>query len=80
MNDDLSSSIHTFGVENQSHFGEKNQMIASQLIKCKSAESSVLDSCNLITLENGDLSKSRNLSPAKYFYSKFAKLKSCKNK
>ena len=80
MNNDLSPSIHTFGVENQSYFGEKNQTITSQLIKCKSVESSVLDSCNLITLENGDLSKLRNLSPAKYFYSKFAKSKSRKNK
>ena len=41
--------------------GKKNQTIISQLIKCKSVESSILDSCNLITLENGDLSKSRNL-------------------
>ena len=61
MNNDLSPSIHTFGVENQSYFGKKNQTIISQLIKCKSVESSILDSCNLITLENGDLSKSRNL-------------------
>ena len=30
--------------------------------------------------EDGDSSKSRNLSPAKYFYSKFAKLKSRENK
>ena len=31
-------------------------------------------------LETSDSSKSRNLSPAKYFFSKFAKLKSRENK
>ena len=39
-----------------------------------------LDSRTLITLKNGDSSKVRNLSPAKYYYYKFAKLKSRKNK
>lgn len=40
----------------------------------------LLDSRNLITLKNGDSSKSRILSPAKYFHSKFAKLKWRENK
>ena len=35
---------------------------------------------NVITLKNDDSSESRNLSTAKYFYSKFAKLKSRENK
>ena len=36
-------------------------------------EHQLLDSQNLITLKNGDSSKSRNSSPVKYSYSKFAK-------
>ena len=43
-------------------------------------EHQLLDSRNLITLKNGYSSKSRNLSPEKYFYSKFMKLKSRENK
>ena len=40
----------------------------------------LLDLRNLITLKIGDSSKSRNLSPAKYSFSKFAKSKSRENK
>ena len=48
--------------------------------ECKKTTSSLLDSRNLITLINDDSSESRNLNTAKYFYSKFAKLKSRENK
>lgn len=41
---------------------------------------SLLGSQNLITLKHGDSSKLRILRPAKYFYSKFTKLRSLKNK
>lgn len=44
------------------------------------SEHQLFDSRNLITLKNGVSSKSRILSPAKYFYSKYAKLKSRENK
>ena len=49
-------------------------------MECKKTATSLLDSRNLITLINDDSSESRNLNTAKYFYSKFAKLKSRENK
>ena len=43
---------------------------------CK--RTSYLTGKNLVTLKSGDSSKSRNLSPAKFFHSKFAKLSRAK--